>query len=199
MLPGDVNHEEAGKKLAAMVDCGITVCINLMEENELNWFRQLFVPYEGQLIRIGAERGVAVTCVRMPIADYGIASRFMMVDILDRVDAAVDGNGGVYLHCPGGKGRTGMVVGCYLARHGIAAGGKALERIRILLKGTPSPAIPRLKASLSETWSVPGSLGSESTLSRFPSDCSTLSARRKARPGREKVSFRLYSIGQACP
>ena len=50
----------------------------------------------------------------------------------------------VYVHCWGGKGRTGAVVGCYLVRHGFAAGNDVIEKIKELRKNTedfsdPSP------------------------------------------------------------
>jgi protein-tyrosine phosphatase len=50
----------------------------------------------------------------------------------------------IYFHCWGGKGRTGTVVGCYLARHGFAAGNDMIEMIKELRKDTedfsdPSP------------------------------------------------------------
>jgi len=50
------------------------------------------------------------------------------------VDAAIQRGGAVYIHCWGGVGRTGMVVGCHLARHGLS-GEQALERIVELRSG----------------------------------------------------------------
>jgi protein-tyrosine phosphatase len=48
------------------------------------------------------------------------------------------------VHCWGGKGRTGTVVGCYLTRHRIAAGSDLIKKIKELRKDTedfsdPSP------------------------------------------------------------
>jgi protein-tyrosine phosphatase len=50
----------------------------------------------------------------------------------------------VHMHCWGGKGRTGTVVGCYLARHAMAAGSDVIDMIKELRKNTedfsdPSP------------------------------------------------------------
>ena len=42
----------------------------------------------------------------------------------------------VYVHCLGGLGRTGTIVGCYLARHGIAAGRNVIKMIRDLRRNT---------------------------------------------------------------
>jgi hypothetical protein len=42
----------------------------------------------------------------------------------------------VYLHCWGGVGRTGLIVGCWLARHGYK-GQAALDRLRGLWQNCP--------------------------------------------------------------
>jgi len=47
----------------------------------------------------------------------------------------------VYVHCQGGMGRTGTVVGCYLVRHGMG-GEDALEEIACLRRGTPREGKP---------------------------------------------------------
>ena len=54
-----------------------------------------------------------------------------MVEILDTIDTALSDGRNIYLHCYGGKGRTGVVVGCYLTRHGMS-GSEALELIKKL-------------------------------------------------------------------
>ena len=51
-----------------------------------------------------------------------------MTEILDAIDASAKAGKVVYLHCAAGLGRTGVVVGCYLVRHG-ASGEEALEEI----------------------------------------------------------------------
>ena len=38
--------------------------------------------------------------------------------MLDAIDDQLENGGNVYVHCWGGKGRTGTVVGCWLIRHG---------------------------------------------------------------------------------
>jgi protein-tyrosine phosphatase len=48
--------------------------------------------------------------------------------ILDTLDGALAAGRNVYLHCWGGIGRTGTVVGCYLVRRGLT-GGAALARL----------------------------------------------------------------------
>ena len=58
---------------------------------------------------------------------------------LDTIDAALAAGGTVYVHCYAGIGRTGTVVGCYLARHGMR-GEEALAEIA------------RLRADISDGW-----------------------------------------------
>lgn len=56
---------------------------------------------------------------RFPIPDFGLPeSPAVMNAILDAIDQVRDGGQTVYLHCRGGIGRTGTVVGCWLVRHG---------------------------------------------------------------------------------
>jgi protein-tyrosine phosphatase len=59
-----------------------------------------------------------------------------MDNILETIDRALEASETVYVHCYGGIGRTGTVVGCYLARHG-TPGDKALELIAHWREGTP--------------------------------------------------------------
>jgi len=61
------------------------------------------------------------------------------------------------VHCWGGVGRTGTVVGCWLARHGIANGEEVLDHIARLRQGDlarrdrPSPETDTQRA-LVRSW-----------------------------------------------
>lgn len=74
----------------------------------------------------------------MPIQDLSTPRTEFMVEILDRIDQAISQDKPVYVHCWGGKGRTGTVVGCYLARHGKASGEDVITKIRELRKNEPT-------------------------------------------------------------
>jgi protein-tyrosine phosphatase len=63
-----------------------------------------------------------------------------MARILDEVDAARGASAGVYVHCWGGLGRTGTVVGCWLVRHGLD-GGDPLRRLAELRRDLPSARV----------------------------------------------------------
>jgi protein-tyrosine phosphatase len=66
----------------------------------------------------------------------GIPTRIEMARILDIIDQKIVAGKPVYVHCLGGVGRTGTVVGCFLARHGYASGYRILQLIQQLRQNT---------------------------------------------------------------
>jgi len=58
---------------------------------------------------------------------------------LDAIDKHIQKQRIVYLHCWGGIGRTGVIVGCWLARHGWH-GKSALLRLQELWQQCPKSA-----------------------------------------------------------
>ena len=134
--PGSADPAEADRKLQGLIEHGIRHIINLMEPGEINRAGQLFVPYEKRLIEIAAAEGCEVTVERLAITDMGIPSRLEMCRILDRIDASIEQKRSVYVHCLGGIGRTGTVVGCFLARHGYASDQQLIQHIQTLRKNT---------------------------------------------------------------
>ena len=61
-------------------------------------------------------------------------------EILDVIDAGLR-EGGVYVHCYRGLGRTGTVVGCWLVRHGLDEG-DALARVAELRRELSDAHLP---------------------------------------------------------
>lgn len=51
--------------------------------------------------------------------------------ILDIIDGEIAAGRPVYVHCWGGLGRTGAVVGCWLRRHGEKDPLKKLQELRV--------------------------------------------------------------------
>lgn len=82
---------------------------------------------------------------RFPIPDYSTPTRSHMTAILDALDAALTAGHTIYLHCHGGRGRTGTVVGCWLVRHGMT-GEQALVRIAELRGDHESPETDEQRA-----------------------------------------------------
>ena len=130
--PGDPDESIMETRLASLLDCGICRVVNLMEATEVDHNGRHFSDYTKKLRELTMERGVDASMARFPIRDVSIPSRSLMKEILDHIDRSITERLPTYVHCWGGKGRTGTVVGCYLARHGIATGKDALETIKRL-------------------------------------------------------------------
>ena len=150
--PGSNDPTEMERRLKALLDAGIRSVIYLVDESETEEPDagdfgdsiepvQAFAPYEDQLETMAEARGDLVEIGRYTI-DVGSASADQEMElILDAIDAEIDGsNHPTLVHCNNGNGYTGMVVGCYLARHGIASGKDVLAKIRELRSVDPSLA-----------------------------------------------------------
>ena len=132
--PGDAIPAEARLKLAALVRSGVRRVVNLMELNEVNWQGKPFIDYTGVLEEVAQQAGQKVCVERISIRDNNVPSVGQMTTILDAIDQGIDAGEVVYVHCWGGKGRTGTVVGCFLARHGQAVGDAVLTRLNELVQ-----------------------------------------------------------------
>lgn len=138
--PGGPDLESTQKRLGALLEAGVHSVINLMAEEEVLEHApgEHYLPYEDILERMGETSGVVVEIERHAIEDGNTLTEKEMELILDAIDAEIDGrNSPTLVHCSDGNGRTGMVIGCYLARHGIARGKDALAKIKDLRAGDP--------------------------------------------------------------
>ena len=139
--PGDRHKDAMERKLQGLLNCSIRCVVNLMESDERDHDGLPFLDYAPVLKRLNGG-GPSVECRRMPIRDLDVPSPELMVQILDLIDASLNENRFVYVHCWGGRGRTGTVVGCWLVRHGIAEDESALDKIRELRRFDPTAHLP---------------------------------------------------------
>lgn len=120
--PGATNQDEAAAKLKSLIEAGIDHFVDLTQTHELR-------PYSEIAEEQARSLGQAVGYERHRIVDAKIPrSPEDMAAILDSIDNAMDDGKTVYVHCWGGVGRTGTVVGCWLVRHG-RTGHEALAQI----------------------------------------------------------------------
>jgi hypothetical protein len=127
--PSDRDPAVARTIAEGLAACGVTHVINLMHADERDSGGRAFIDYAALLDGALATQGRRAVCARHPIVDVSVPSVLEMGEILEAIDAIIGAGGIVYVHCWGGRGRTGTVVGCHLARHGIATGQGALDRL----------------------------------------------------------------------
>jgi protein tyrosine/serine phosphatase len=148
-FPGGRDAARMDDRLNALLDSGIRSVINLLTEEE-EVARENdgthYQAYEDRLEQLGEERDLVLEIARYAIDDGNTLSEPEMQLVLDSLDAEIDGRDSpTLIHCTDGRGRAGVAVGCYLARHDIAVGKAALARIRELraaheeLAGKKSP------------------------------------------------------------
>ena len=111
---------------------GVVFFLDLTEAGEYG-----LRPYRPLFREEAVAPGQAVDHCRMPIRDMDTPTPQEMVRILDTIDAQLAEGHTVYVHCFGGIGRTGTVVGCYLVRHG-KSGREALDEIESLRRDVPA-------------------------------------------------------------
>lgn len=133
--PGPSAPGEAATRLEKLLEAGITCFIDLTERGELPSYDTLLASVAGVEHR------------RFPIRDHGVpASPSLVVEALDAIDAALAAGHTVYVHCRAGIGRTGTLVGCYLARRRRCRGSEALALLQHLwrqcLRSRSWPEVP---------------------------------------------------------
>ena len=146
--PGDKDPAEADNKLAGLVRCGVSTIINLMQETERDHSGLPFAAYARRFQELALAQGRSAECLRFPVPDLQIPTVAGMREMLDAIDRVVTRKGIVYVHCWGGRGRTGTVVACYLLRHRLIREGEALAAVKALTEHKRSVFWPTPETTL---------------------------------------------------
>ncbi len=101
---------EHNHKVGELIELQITTTLCLMKDFELAYFS----AYEAAVTQVNP----TFKKILYPIADMSIPDTATMVHILDKIDQLIADQEKIYVHCWGGHGRTGTVIGCWLKRHG---------------------------------------------------------------------------------
>ena len=128
--------------LSALLGAGVRRVVRLVEEREIGEGEDRLPSYDAILRALARERGLGAEILSRPIPDYGVPSCEEMEGILDAIDESLGLGLPLYLHCWGGLGRTGTVVGCWIVRRGLARRGEALVALARLRAGAENASRP---------------------------------------------------------
>jgi hypothetical protein len=112
------------RRVRALEESGVSVFLDLTEA--------------GEQLAYAKELASGSVHVRVPVRDCTVASPAQVVTALNHIDEHRAAGRAVYVHCWGGVGRTGTIVGCWLVRHGMD-GQAALRRVQELYLPTVRP------------------------------------------------------------
>ncbi len=126
--PRNLDETSSREKLAKLTDAGVSAFIDLTEFDGRLADRHL-EPYAHLLDGQSHER-FAIRDMSVP------SSQDLTKAALDAIDAHLEASEIVYVHCWGGVGRTGTIIGCWLARHG-EPGQVALDKLTELWQENP--------------------------------------------------------------
>jgi protein-tyrosine phosphatase len=136
--------------LDSLLASGITCFIDLTEPGELRSYQvsvssiQFSEPVNRLVSELVSQPLIIhnsqfkIHYSNFPIPDYSIPGPSQMTSILNTLDSSLASGHTIYLHCHGGRGRTGTVASCWLVRHGMT-GEQALARIAELRGDHESP------------------------------------------------------------
>jgi len=106
------------QKLSKIIESGIRCFINFTQKEELQWRKEHgepeLTPYEPYARDIAKALDQDLIIYNFPIPDYEPPSEKQMNQILEKLRYNENHLIPTYLHCWGGKGRTGTVLGVWL-------------------------------------------------------------------------------------
>jgi ADP-ribosyl-[dinitrogen reductase] hydrolase len=149
--PGDKELAKAREKINRFLEVGVRHFVDLTEFGEL-------VPYEAVLSEQSRAASIAATYQRFPMRDVSVPrDAAQLGEILLTIDRRIREGGTVFLHCWGGVGRTGLVVGCWLQEHGRTPDDALAELSRkwsTVAKSSEKPASPETIGQVNwvKTW-----------------------------------------------
>jgi hypothetical protein len=138
-FPGSDEEFSYKLRLRALFDSGIRAFINLQQIGEMGSgsrkYDEDYGKIFGHFLSQNNEKEIDGGFIRrFSIPDRDVPSIELMTKILNEIDMLKSKNIPMYIHCWGGIGRTGTVVGCWLIRHGLADRRNVIDEIFNLRK-----------------------------------------------------------------
>ena len=116
---------ETVDKLVALQECGIATIVSLLGRGEVGWTRNALA--EADMVKAGISQ--AFHHHYFPVVDGTAPGIAQTSAILDLLNEEIGQQRPVYVHCVGGRGRTGTVVGCWLVQTKGLDGPAALKHL----------------------------------------------------------------------
>jgi ADP-ribosylglycohydrolase len=136
--PGDRKPAAAAARVNLLVDAGIRTFVDLTTpEDPLE-------PYAPIVAATATNRRLDLRYCNVGIPDFSVSDDATYDELLDLIGSE-SGRGGVYVHCWGGIGRTGTVIGCLLAAGGLGYD-DIVSRLAALREGTRKSVRPAPEA-----------------------------------------------------
>jgi hypothetical protein len=132
--PWGDDREDLRKQVRALLGVGVRTVIDLRTPAEPQGIRVL-------LEKLSSDEDPAVW-FGAPILDGGAPSAGQLALLLDTIDASLARSKPVYVHCAGGRGRTGTVIACWWIRHGVFEAEGALAELMRRRAGHPHGHMP---------------------------------------------------------
>jgi protein tyrosine/serine phosphatase len=133
--PGAYSDAAARAKLGLFLDAGIRTFVDLTEESEP------LRNYDDVLESLSAERGISCRHIRFGVRDRDVPSQELLAEIIATIRQEIAEGRPVYVHCWGGIGRTGTIIGCWLVEQGMS-GEEAIGKLADLRRDTADRAGP---------------------------------------------------------
>ncbi|HNX74278.1 MAG TPA: dual specificity protein phosphatase family protein [Candidatus Rifleibacterium sp.] len=130
--PYNPGIDEPEEFLRVLLANGINAFVDLTEEDELP-------HYQPVLTRLTHN---ATQYRRFAIQDFSTPDQGCMRQAVNCINELLDAGNCVYLHCRGGIGRTGTVVGCWLRSQGMT-GEQALHEVSRLFSASNAARFTR--------------------------------------------------------
>ncbi len=128
----DLTESKARRKVRILIEAGIDSFVDLTEADELR-------PYATGLLVEEAEKAArpVPSHKRFAIRDVSILADDAGYDeIVEHIRSELDAGKRAYVHCWGGKGRTGTVIGCWLIDNDGLDYESTVQRMHDLRAGT---------------------------------------------------------------
>ena len=133
--PGEYELAQARSNFMRLLRAGIRCFVSLMEAREEALTDGAEARYVPILVESAQRLGVTIRFERFAIHDMSVPEPPLLKAALDFVQASLDCGEPTYIHCWGGRGRTGTLVGAWLIGQGLADQDNFVKVIRELRSG----------------------------------------------------------------